>query len=177
MNGVHSNRVENNYIRCKESKKEADFMPFSLIPFALLVIPLLEIGVFATLGMVVLTAVIGSILLRVQGFGLVTRMRAEIDQNRMPGRDLVHGVMILVAGILLLTPGFVTDTLGFLLFIPPLRDGIWHFLRGRIHVVSSSYSQYEARETRRGGGSTTIDLGEDEYSGTPRDDSPWGEGR
>ena len=86
-------------------------MPFSLIPFALLIIPLLEIGVFiavgsqigvfATLGMVVLTAIIGSILLRVQGFGLLTRMRSEIDQNRVPGRDLVHGVMILVAGILL----------------------------------------------------------------------------
>jgi len=187
MNGVHSNRAKNNYIGRTESKKEADLMPFSLIPFALLIIPLLEIGVFiavgsqigvfATLGMVVLTAIIGSILLRVQGFGLLSRMRSEIDQNRMPGRDLVHGVMILVAGILLLTPGFVTDTLGFLLFVPPIRDVVWHFLRSRIHVVSSSYGQYQTRETRQPRDSNTIDLSEDEYSGTPRDDSPWGNDR
>lgn len=159
-------------------------MPFSLIPFVLLIIPLLEIGVFiavgsqigvfATLGMVVLTAIIGSILLRVQGFGLMTRMRAEIDQGRMPGRDLVHGVMILVAGILLLTPGFVTDTIGFLLFVPPFRDLVWRFVRSRIHVVSSSFSH---SETRRNQDPNTIDLSADEYSGEPDDDSPWSRDR
>ncbi|MCI5077529.1 FxsA family protein [Oricola sp.] len=154
-------------------------MPFSLIPFALLVIPLLEIGVFIavgsqigvfpTLGMVVLTAIIGSILLRVQGFGLLTRMRTELDQGRVPGRDLVHGVMILIAGILLLTPGFVTDTIGFLLFVPPLRDAIWAFARSRVTVTSASHAHYE---TRRQQGPQTIDLSDDEYSGG-RDDSPW----
>lgn len=184
MNGVHSNRPENNYIVRQETKEEVDFMPFSLIPFALLIIPLLEIGVFIavgsqigvfpTLGMVVLTAIVGSILLRVQGFGLMTRMRAELEQNRVPGRDLVHGVMILVAGILLLTPGFVTDTLGFLLFVPPLRDVVWRFARSRIRVVSASQGHYQTRPTRD---SQTIDLSEDEYSGTGSDDSPWSKER
>ena len=159
-------------------------MPFSLIPFALLIIPLLEIavfiavgsqiGVFATLGMVVLTAIIGSVLLRVQGFGLLTRMRTELDQNRVPGRDLVHGVMILVAGILLLTPGFVTDTIGFLLFVPPFRDMVWRLVRSRIHVVSSSYSD---TETRRQYDPNTIDLSADEYSGDADENSPWSKDR
>ena len=155
-------------------------MPFSLLPFILLIVPLMEIGVFvivgsqigvfATLGMVVLTAVIGSVLLRVQGFGLVNRMRSELDQGNMPGRDLVHGVMILVAGILLLTPGFVTDTLGFLLFVPALRDAIWRFARSRIQVVSSSQAHYETRRTYD---ANTIDLSEDDYSDAPNDGSPW----
>ena len=155
-------------------------MPFSLLPFVLLIVPLMEIaafvvigsqiGVFATLGMVVLTAIIGSILLRVQGFGLMTRMRSELDQGRVPGRDLVHGVMILVAGILLLTPGFVTDTLGFLLFVPALRDLVWRFARSRVQVVSASQAHYETRRTYD---THTIDLSEEDYSDAPRDDSPW----
>ncbi|MDN2568608.1 FxsA family protein, partial [Aquibium sp. A9E412] len=122
-------------------------MPFSLVPFLLLVIPLLEIAVFVmvggaigvlpTLALVVVTAIAGSILLRVQGFGVVDRIRRTMDAGRMPGRELVHGVMILVAGVLLLTPGFVTDTLGFLLFVPALRDMAWALLRDRIVVVAA----------------------------------------
>ncbi|QKV19826.1 FxsA family protein [Oricola thermophila] len=155
-------------------------MPFTLVPFMLLIIPLMEIGVFiavgsqigifTTLGMIVLTAVIGSILMRVQGFGLLTRMRSEIDQGRMPGRDLVHGVMILVAGILLLTPGFVTDTLGFLLFVPALRDLLWRFLKSRIHVVAESQTRHETHRTYD---SHTIDLSEAEYREEPNPQSPW----
>jgi UPF0716 protein FxsA len=155
-------------------------MPFTLIPFILLIIPLLEIGVFiavgsqigvfATLGMVVLTAIIGSILLRIQGFGLITRIRTEIDQGRVPGRDLVHGALILVAGILLLTPGFVTDTLGFLLFVPAIRDLVWRFAKSRIQVVSTSQASYRRSETRD---ARTIDLSEEEYSDQQNRDSPW----
>ena len=181
MNGAHSNRTMNNYIVGATSRKETDSMPFTLLPFILLIIPLLEIGVFIavgwqigvlpTLGMVVLTAIIGSVLLRVQGFGLLNRMRSEIDQGRMPGRDLVHGVMILVAGILLLTPGFVTDTLGFLLFVPALRDLVWHFARSRIQVVSATSSAHY--ETGRQRGPRTIDLSEEDYSEGRDGTSPW----
>lgn len=166
-------------------------MPFTLIPFLLLAIPLMEIGVFIivgsqigvfpTLAMVVVTAIVGSILLRVQGFGLLARMRADIDAGRVPGRDLVHGVMILIAGILLLTPGFVTDTLGFLLFVPAIRDAIWKFARSRITIVSSMGGRtgpgpdrgpdYSPRGDRG-----TIDLNQDEYSEQKDGSSPWSNG-
>ncbi|HMQ57288.1 MAG TPA: FxsA family protein, partial [Rhizobiaceae bacterium] len=85
-------------------------MPFAIAPFLLLAIPLAEIaafvlvgreiGVFWTLAMVLFTAVLGSILLRVQGFGLLSRIRAETESGRVLGRELVHGVMILIAGVL-----------------------------------------------------------------------------
>ncbi|MEQ8480768.1 MAG: FxsA family protein [Hoeflea sp.] len=158
-------------------------MRFSLIPFLLLVVPLAEIaafvviggqiGVWATLGMVLLTAAIGSLLLRWQGIGLFNRINAEMHAKRVPGRELVHGVMILVAGVLLLTPGFVTDTLGFLLFVPALRDAVWRLVRDRIVVTTMS-----ARHGRQGPGPRrpddgVVDLDEDEFERHPDQSSPW----
>lgn len=162
-------------------------MPFSLIPFALLVIPLLEIaafvviggqiGVFPTLALVLVTAVIGSILLRVQGFGLINRIQAEMNAGRVPARELVHGVMLLVAGILLLTPGFVTDAAGFLLFVPPVRNAVWGFVRSRVRVVGPDGAKFHdgASETTPRDG-RTIDLDEDDFAREPDPDTPWGDG-
>lgn len=159
-------------------------MPFSIIPLLLLAIPLMEIaafiviggqiGVLATLAMVFVTAVIGSILLRIQGFGLVNKIRQETEQGRVPGRELVHGVMILVAGVLLLTPGFVTDTLGFLLFVPAIRDIGWKFLKDRIVVaggpgMGAQGGFTDPRPTR----GKTIDLDEDEFTSSGDPNSPW----
>jgi UPF0716 protein FxsA len=154
---------------------------FSLIPLALLAVPILEIAVFivvgqqigvmATLAMIFITAVIGSILLRVQGFGLLRQIQKVMDEGGVPDRELVHGVMILLAGVLLLTPGFVTDTVGFLLFIPPVRDAAWRFLRSRI-VVGGRFTH---KEWRKGASkdSRTIDLDESEFSADVNPDSPW----
>lgn len=160
-------------------------MRFSFIPFLLLVIPLAEIaafvviggqiGVWATLGMVLLTAAIGSFLLRWQGVGLFNKINTELRANRVPGRELVHGVMILVAGVLLLTPGFVTDSLGFLLFVPAFRDMVWRLVKDRIVVQTMS--------ARHGGGPTgatrksddVVDLGEDEFERQGDPSSPWSE--
>jgi UPF0716 protein FxsA len=158
---------------------------FPLIPFALLAVPILEIAVFiivgqyigvlATLAMIFVTAVIGSILLRVQGFGLLREIQKIVDDGGVPGRELVHGVMILLAGVLLLTPGFVTDTIGFLLFIPPLRDVAWRFLRSRV-VVHGSFTRQEWKENRKRD-PRTIDLDENDFSENANPDSPWKDGK
>lgn len=168
-------------------------MRFSLIPFLLLAVPLAEIaafvviggqiGVWATLGMVLLTAVIGSFLLRWQGIGLFNRINAEMRSNRVPGRELVHGVMILVAGVLLLTPGFVTDTLGFLLFVPALRDLVWRSVKSRVAVQTMS----RGFGTSAGGAGQApgpgsgddgvVDLDKDEYERSPDPSSPWSDDR
>lgn len=173
-------------------------MPFSLIPFLLLVIPMAEIamfilvgsqiGILPTLGLIVLTAIIGSILLRVQGLGILQRIAAETRAGRVPGRELIHGAMILVAGVLLLTPGFVTDTLGFLLFIPRLREAGWRLLRNRITIIatnqaagfrSDSGSPFDAEGSRwNARGSSTsrkpvIELDDDDFQRDPSLDTPW----
>jgi UPF0716 protein FxsA len=159
-------------------------MRFSLIPFLLLVVPLAEIaafvviggqiGVWATLGMVLLTAIIGSILLRWQGVGLFNRINTELRANRVPGRELVHGVMILIAGVLLLTPGFVTDSLGFLLFVPGIRDLVWRSVKDRI-VVQSMSAGFDSRAKRPGKADGVVDLDEDEFQCHPDPSSPWSE--
>ena len=58
----------------------------------------------------------------------------QIEAGRTPAAKLAHGVMVVIAGILLLIPGFVTDILGILLFIPPIRDFGWHLIKDRITV-------------------------------------------
>ncbi|SOE16963.1 UPF0716 protein FxsA [Hoeflea halophila] len=157
-------------------------MRFSLIPFLLLFVPLAEIaafvliggqiGVWATLGMVLLTAIIGSLLLRWQGMGLFNRINTEIRANRVPGRELVHGVMILVAGVLLLTPGFVTDSLGFLLFVPAIRDLVWRSVKDRI-VVQTMSSGFGQGGGHRRADDGVVDLDENEFQRNPDPSSPW----
>ncbi|MDQ0313722.1 FxsA family protein [Amorphus orientalis] len=156
-------------------------MPAGLLIFiALLAIPATEIAVFVlvggvigvlpTIALVFLTAVIGSVLLRHQGLSLLTRIRSEMDAGRVPGSELGHGAMILAAGVLLLTPGFVTDTIGFLLFVPPVREGIWRFIRSRIAVT---VVQPEAGRRPTGGrDGPVVDLNEGEY-GPANSESPW----
>lgn len=160
-------------------------MPFSLVPLVLLALPIAEIAVFIlvgqyiglwpTLGLILLTAITGSILLRVQGFGLLARIREETRQGRVPGRELVHGVMIFFAGILLLTPGFITDTLGVLLFIPAVREVAWRFLRDRIVVVTpfGRTASPPPGSGRSADGKPVIDLDSDDFHRDPDPRSPW----
>lgn len=115
---------------------------FALVPLLLLVVPIIEIALFILIGQqiglgwtllgILVTAIGGTILLRIQGFRLLERIRTEMRAGRVPGRELAHGLLLLVAGILLLTPGFFTDALGFLLFVPGVRDAIWGGLKARL---------------------------------------------
>ncbi|MDE0056047.1 MAG: FxsA family protein [Gammaproteobacteria bacterium] len=79
------------------------------------------IGAWPTIGLVVLTAVIGVGLIRAQGFATLTRGIARLNAGEMPATEMVEGVMLALAGALMVTPGFVTDAVGFVLLTPPLR--------------------------------------------------------
>lgn len=92
-----------------------------------------RIGLLATLVVIVLTAVIGSILVARQGAGAIAQVQTAFFEARFPGKELAHGAMIVVAGAFLVTPGFLTDTLGFLLLVPPVREAVRR-------VVTSRYS-------------------------------------
>ena len=132
-----------------------------------------EIGVLPTIGLILLSGVLGGILMRWQGFGVLTRIQAEIDAGRDPGRDIAHGVMILLAGVLLFVPGFLSDIIGLALFLPPVRDLAWRLLRGRMNI-----SVIRSGPMRRRGDPRTIDLDPDEYNSgeygaAPDPDSPW----
>lgn len=80
-----------------------------------------EIGALTTIALIILTAVLGTILFRVQGLATLQRLQEHVARDETPVAEVVSGFGLLFAGLLLLIPGFATDALGFLLFIPPLR--------------------------------------------------------
>jgi UPF0716 protein FxsA len=102
---------------------------------AFIAVPIIEIAVFIqvggwiglwpTLGLVVLTAIVGSIELRAQGLATLNKLRAQVDRGELPTQTLFDGVCLLFAGALLLTPGFVTDVLGMLMFVAPFRRALF----------------------------------------------------
>ncbi len=167
-------------------------MPISIIPFVLLIIPIVEIGVFIAIGdrigmfytlmLIFVTAIIGSILLRLEGFRVLGQIQKEINAGRIPARELISGVMILVAGVLLLTPGFVTDSIGFLLFLPPVRSAIQVFLTSRIKAGTfgsrqGGFDEYSTRQppgaSRPDGEGPVVDLDESAWTNEGDPSSPW----
>jgi UPF0716 protein FxsA len=79
------------------------------------------IGVWPTLALLFLDAILGSLLLRYQGRGAWRRFNEALAQRRFPGREVADGLLIVIGGTLLLAPGFITDVFGLLLLIPPSR--------------------------------------------------------
>jgi UPF0716 protein FxsA len=74
-----------------------------------------------SLGVVILTGVVGTLLARSQGFRTLRRARAELAGGRMPAAALIDAVMIFLAGALLVSPGILTDLLGISLLVPACR--------------------------------------------------------
>lgn len=115
---------------------------------AFLAIPLIEIalfiqvggliGLWPTLGIVIVTAILGTSLMRSQGALALRQIRASFDEMRDPSEPLAHGAMILFAGALLITPGILTDSIGFLLLIPAFRSAAFRWLRSRVNVQTFS---------------------------------------
>lgn len=80
-----------------------------------------RIGLWPTLATVIATAVVGTALLRLQGLNALRQVQGSLERGEMPVEHIFTGACLLVAGAFLLTPGFLTDTIGFLLFVPFIR--------------------------------------------------------
>ncbi len=105
----------------------------ALLFLALLILaPLIEISVFievgtrigalTTIGITVLTAVVGLYLVRLEGLAVMIRMRHSMAMGEAPILEMFHGFFLFLAGAFLLIPGFVTDVFGGLLLIPMVRN-------------------------------------------------------
>ena len=86
--------------------------------------PLIVIGVVPTIALVLLTAVTGATLLRMQGLATVRSIQLRLANGQLPGQELLEGALLLIGGALLLTPGFVTDVMGLLVLIPASRRAL-----------------------------------------------------
>lgn len=130
-----------------------------------LAIPLVEIGLFIkvggaiglwpTLAIVVATAVLGTWMIRAQGFIAMNKLRSSLNELRDPTEPLAHGAMILIAGALLLTPGFFTDAIGFALLVPPVRSAVYSYLRSK--VTMQNFTVGDAQPQPRNSGDPVIE--------------------
>jgi len=141
---------------------------------AFLAVPLIEIalfiqvggfiGLWPTLGIVVLTAILGTYLVKTQGAMAMNNLRGSFSRLEDPSEPLAHGAMILVSGALLLTPGFFTDAVGFALLMPPVRSAVFRYLRSRVKVqrfdMGPGGPQSMHKEHRPSRGGETIIEGE-----------------
>lgn len=121
--------------------------PFGTLLLLFLVVPLAEIylliqaggviGALNTVALVVLTAVAGAWLLRLQGLATLRRVQQSLERGELPETALLEGVLLLLAGALLLTPGFITDAVGFVLLVPTARVALARTVlaRGVLHAA------------------------------------------
>jgi len=142
---------------------------------AFLIIPIVEIalfiqlgsllGLWSTLAIVVLTALIGAHLVKTQGVAAINDLRNRVEKFEDPTQPLLHGVMILFSGALLLTPGFFTDTIGFLLLFPAVRNYL-------SKVISQKVKHHNNHQTHHHSDSTIIDADYIDISSSDKSDKP-----
>jgi UPF0716 protein FxsA len=81
-------------------------------------------GVLPTVALVLGTGFLGAALAKAQGMRTLRAMQREMAAGRVPGREIMDGLAVLVGGALLLTPGLITDVMGLALLFPPTRRAL-----------------------------------------------------
>ncbi|MCB1514750.1 MAG: FxsA family protein [Hyphomicrobiaceae bacterium] len=114
------------------------FIAIPLLEIALLIKIGQAIGFWATIAMVIGSAVLGTWLLHKQGMETLRRVLTAMDDGKPPVEPVLQGFLLLSAGLLLLTPGILTDALGLILLIPPVRELIVRYGLKRLFVVTVS---------------------------------------
>lgn len=121
-------------------------------------VPIIEIGLFIQVGgflglwptllIVVLTALVGTTLMRAQGMAALQKLQSNIASGSNPADPIANGAFILIAGLLLLTPGLFTDTLGLLLLVPPVRKALITKVAAQLKSRASVYASGFDSKTR-----------------------------
>jgi len=130
-----------------------------------------RIGVLLTLALLLVAVLAGIFLLRAQGKGLLQRIIQELESGRTPDREIVEGLMMVVASILLIIPGFFSDILGLLLFLPPLRMLLWRGMAKYVTATAKFYPKNRKGQHKFAG--EIIDLEREDYQGSGNEKSPW----
>ncbi|WP_025897380.1 FxsA family protein [Sneathiella glossodoripedis] len=138
-----------------------------------------EIGALNTIALTFLTAAAGMLLLRIQGISILTQAQERLQAGLSPVREVLSGILLALAGLFLLVPGFVTDAIGFLLFLPPLRNLIAdslashsRFTRSERQYRGNKDHQYRS-ETIIEGDYTVVTDPDDIEPGPSKEESPW----
>ncbi|MBC8308742.1 MAG: FxsA family protein [Pelagibacterales bacterium] len=111
--------------------------------FLIISIPIIEIylfikvgsyiGAFSTISLILITAIIGIIYARYEGFNTLRSGMSQLVKNQIPFYEIISGAALAFAALLLILPGFATDIIGFFLIFPPTRKLL-------LKKVSNKYS-------------------------------------
>ena len=89
------------------------------------------IGAFNTISLILITAIIGIVYARYEGFNTLKSGMSQLVKNQLPVYEIVSGAALAFAALLLILPGFATDFLGFLLIFPPTRKLLFKKVRNK----------------------------------------------
>lgn len=125
----------------------------------LLAFPFLELGLLfrasryvggaAVVLIIAVSAILGAIVIRRTGFSVVTNLRAGLEAGRGGFQPLLDGLVKVAAGILLISPGLISDMLGLLLMLPPVRDYFSKLVLPRLFETISSERPLDPDQPRR----------------------------
>ena len=117
--------------------------------FLIISIPIIEIylfikigsyiGAFNTISLILVTAIIGIIYARYEGFNTLKSGMSQLIKNQIPIYEIISGAVLAFAAVLLILPGFATDIIGLLLIFPPTRKLL-------LRKVSKKYSNNNKKE-------------------------------
>ena len=97
-----------------------------------------QIGAFNTISLILITAVIGVIYARYEGFNTLRSGISQLVRNEVPIYEIISGAAIAFAALLLIIPGFATDLIGLVLIFPPTRK-----------LLMSSFSKKYSKGVKR----------------------------
>lgn len=95
-------------------------------------------GLLFTIFFCAITGIVGGYFVRLQGLITIDRIKNSINSGKIPADEAIEALMLFTVGILLCVPGFITDTLGFLIIIPPIRRVVASLVVAKIKQISSS---------------------------------------
>ncbi|EGQ7979170.1 membrane protein FxsA [Vibrio cholerae] len=145
---------------------------FPILLFLFIAVPVIEIalfiqvggvlGVWPTIALVLLTAIVGASLVRSQGLQTLLTVQQRLAQGQLPAQQILEGVMLAVAGVLLLTPGFFTDILGMLVLLPApcayfAKQLMSRVVVGNIHASGAGFEQPNPFHDRANPNGTTYE--------------------
>ncbi|GAB6263888.1 FxsA family protein [Photobacterium sp. R1] len=128
---------------------------FPVLLLLFILVPVIEIalfiqvggvlGLWTTLFLVLLTAIVGASLVRSQGIATLLSVQDRLNQGELPAQQILEGVMLAVAGVLLLTPGFMTDAMGLIVLLPGPRAAIARYLMTKVKIQSMHQNGFGGR--------------------------------
>ena len=119
------------------------FILIFLLPF-LEIFLIIEIGqhfgAIKTIAMIFATAILGAVLVRIEGLSTISRIKRAIERGELPAVELISGGILILSAVALLMPGFITDVLGLILMAPPMRGKVASIFASKLVIRQEGYS-------------------------------------